>query len=230
MQSDFGIRTAKIKKADMEQIDELSGQQLGFMAGEAFPGNKFTVEEAQKKLKGNVKDYPFKNNWYEFVIKRLIRHAADNGFDAISIPKGELAANRYGSSIDKIKTVSIQKNRFKEFPDTDEYVVKYFTETKKDVQNKYFVKSALPLLEKEIGPKAFKQLMDAEKANKFTVGKGEFKIPIDKPIVVGSGSGKYRLYSETIPSFMKKYGKKWNAKVYDDEIATRVDDLNIDSE
>jgi hypothetical protein len=230
MQSDFGIRTAKIKKADMEQIDELSGQQLGFMAGEAFPGNKFTVEEAQKKLKGNVKayDFPFKNNWYELTIKRLARYAADNGFDAIAIPKGELAANRYGSSIDKIKTVSIQKNRFKEFPDTDEYVVRYFDEAKKDVQEKYFVKSALPLLEKEIGPKAFKQLMDAEKANKFTVGKGEFEIPIDKPIVIGSGSGKYRLYSETIPSFMKKYGKKWNAKVYDDNF--RVDDLNIDSE
>ena len=35
-----------------------------------------------------IKDFPFKNNWYELVLKRLIRYAADNGFDAISIPKG----------------------------------------------------------------------------------------------------------------------------------------------
>ena len=30
-----------------------------------------------------LKDFPFKNNWYELTIKRLIRYAADNGFDAI---------------------------------------------------------------------------------------------------------------------------------------------------
>ena len=26
------------------------------------------------------------------------------------------------------------------------------------------------------------------------------------------------MYNKTIPSFLKKYGKKWNAKVYDDKI------------
>ena len=191
-------------------------------------GIRVNKSNKQKSSLDQVKDFPFKNTWYEMILKRLVRYGADNGFDAIAIPKGELAANRYGSNIDKVKTVSMQKNRFKEFPDTDEYVVRYFDEDKKDVQEKYFVKSALPLLEKEIGPKAFKKLMDAEKAQKFTAGKGEFEVPIDKPIVIGSGSGKYRLYNETIPSFMKKYGKNWNAKVYDDKF--RVDDLNIDSE
>ena len=41
----------------------------------------------------------------------------------------------------------------------------------------------------------------------------------DKIEVVGSGTGKFDLYDKTIPSYMKKYAKKWNAKVYDDEIA-----------
>ena len=50
-----------------------------------------------------LKDFPFKNTWYEFTIKRLTRYAADNGFDAIAIPKGELAANRYGQKINKVK-------------------------------------------------------------------------------------------------------------------------------
>ena len=51
------------------------------------------------KQTGKSTDFPFKNTWYELTIKRLIRYAADNGFDAISIPKGELAANRYGQKI-----------------------------------------------------------------------------------------------------------------------------------
>ena len=37
-----------------------------------------------------------------------------------------------------------------------------------------------------------------------------------KPIFAGEGKGKHQLYDLAIPSFMKKYGKKWNAKVYDD--------------
>ena len=42
-----------------------------------------------------IKDFPFKNNWYELTLKRLIRYAADNGFDAISIPKGKVVQDRY---------------------------------------------------------------------------------------------------------------------------------------
>ena len=33
---------------------------------------------------------------------------------------------------------------------------------------------------------------------------------------IGSGKGKVELYDKAIPSFLKKYGKKWNAKVYDE--------------
>ena len=42
-----------------------------------------------------IKDFPFKNNWYELTLKRLIRYAADNGFDAISIPKAQVIQDRY---------------------------------------------------------------------------------------------------------------------------------------
>ena len=41
---------------------------------------------------------------------------------------------------------------------------------------------------------------------------------LDKAEIVGSGKGKFALYDKTIPSYLKKYGKKWNAKVYDDAI------------
>ena len=34
------------------------------------------------------------------------------------------------------------------------------------------------------------------------------------------GQGKNQLYNKTIPAFLKKYGKKWNAKVYDDVFNT----------
>ena len=41
---------------------------------------------------------------------------------------------------------------------------------------------------------------------------------LDKIQIDGTGKGKFELYDKTIPSYMKKYAKKWNAKVYDDEV------------
>jgi|DEB0MinimDraft_6_1074348.scaffolds.fasta_scaffold09237_2 hypothetical protein len=226
MQSDFGIRTAKIKKADMEQIDELSGQQLGFMAGEAFPGNKFTVEEAQRKLKANVEgyDFPFKNNWYELTIKRLARYAADNGFDGIAIPKGDKAANRYGESITKAQKIGLQ---IVDGPKKGSYFfdLNYMNEAGNIVERgPSFNQSNYQEMEKIIGKKEFQNIQsqieelinDQEEIGEFMLK--DFNIPYKKDIILGSGAGKYRLYNETIPSYMKKYAKKWNAKVYDDNL------------
>jgi hypothetical protein len=105
-----------------------------------------SVEEMQSDIVQDMKqygtvDFPFKNNWYELVTKRLIRYAADNGFDAVAIPKGSTIASRYKQKI-----------------------------VKKD-------------------------------------GK-----------ISGSGKGKAELYDLAIPSYLKKYAKKWNAKVYNDNI------------
>ena len=36
------------------------------------------------------------------------------------------------------------------------------------------------------------------------------------------------MYNKTIPSFIKKYGKKWNAKVYDDVIETDPTMMDIE--
>ena len=172
--------------------------------------------------KPKIADFPFKNNWYELTTKRLIRYAADNNFDAVAIPKGSVPAKRYGEFIDKVKTVSVQKNAT---GTADEYVVRYFDEDNKDVFENYYTKNTLPALEKEIGPKAFKKLMDAEKTKELSIGTGDIELPVDKPIIMGTGKGKAELYDKAIPSFLKKYGKKWNAKVYDEEISMDMDDL-----
>ena len=49
----------------------------------------------------------------------------------------------------------------------------------------------------------------------------DFDFPAETTL--GSGAGKFRLYDQTIPGYMKKYAKKWNAKVYDDAIETAKD-------
>jgi hypothetical protein len=69
---------------------------------------------AKKSIVGGkqVTDFPFKQNWYELTVKRLIRYGADNGFDAIAIPKGSIAAKRYGQDILKATKATIQVNKY----------------------------------------------------------------------------------------------------------------------
>ena len=45
-----------------------------------------------------VPDAPFKNDWHELAIKRMLRHAAENGFDRLAWTTGDQQAARYDLS------------------------------------------------------------------------------------------------------------------------------------
>ena len=183
-----------------------------------------------------LKDFPFKNNWYEFTIKRLTRYAADNGFDAIAIPKGSLAANRYGQKINKITSVEAVPSVGKTV-DEDAYIIRIMDENNeafKEIKVSAGGPGELSLdqvfeqmssLRKDIGDKNYSILqqtyLEAVDAKQLVNNKIETS-------VTGTGKGKFELYDKTIPGYMKKYAKKWNAKVYDDSFS--IDDVNIDSE
>src|SRR5207245_1556204 len=57
-----------------------------------------------------VPDAPFKKTWHEFVLKRLIREAAEKGYDKIAWTPGEAQAERYDLSkkIDAIKLTDMK--------------------------------------------------------------------------------------------------------------------------
>ena len=183
-----------------------------------------------------LKDFPFKNNWYEFTIKRLTRYAADNGFDAIAIPKGSLAANRYGQKINKITSVEAVPSVGKTVVE-DAYIIRIMDENNeafKEIKVSAGGPGELSLdqvfeqmssLRKDIGDKNYSILqqtyLEAVDAKQLVNNKIETS-------VTGTGKGKFELYDKTIPGYMKKYAKKWNAKVYDDSFS--IDDVNIDSE
>ena len=200
-----------------------------------------TVEEMQsdfaiaalKAAKTNkagkkITDFPFRNTWYELTTKRLIRYAADNNFDAVAIPKGSVPAARYGEEIGKLQNVLISKepfnpsewkgwnNKGKSMNDYNEQFVLEFRD-ENGVVRKTETYLDLEDVHKIIGQKNIK---DLDKLKLNAQGGAAF-FPLDKPIIIGDGKGKVELYDKAIPSFLKKYGKKWNAKVYDDQIEAK---------
>tara|TARA_R100000231_G_C5278810_1_gene150965 strand:- start:120 stop:800 length:681 start_codon:yes stop_codon:yes gene_type:complete len=43
----------------------------------------------------SIPDAPFKKNWYELTMKRLIKYAIDNGYDGIAFTSGDMQVARY---------------------------------------------------------------------------------------------------------------------------------------
>ena len=197
------------------------------------------VQDMKKNFGERVTDFPFKNNWYELVTKRLIRYAADNDFDAVAIPKANTIMNRYkqdAMAIDNLNIKVIKHPRGSTFLDPKDGATSYYPKDAKEPNLYRFVvnyregdkvQRSLVLNSDEIfesldGYKVSDKIKN--QVNDAIAGKGKFiddQLIIDAPItkmIVGSGKGKVQLYNQVIPSFMKKYGKKWNAKVYDDSL------------
>jgi hypothetical protein len=59
------------------------------------------LQEQKDKIRDvinyGVPDAPFKKNWHELAMKRLLNYAADNGYDSIAISPGAEQFRRYGS-------------------------------------------------------------------------------------------------------------------------------------
>ena len=190
-------------------------------------------------LDGNkISDFPFKNNWYEMVSKRLIRYAADNDFDAVAIPKGIVSAKRYRQNIDPADQLV-----FKDIIRNDARLIEVkFKDTEKvRVMEQYYPIGAngeFRTVEirknfiRDVGKENAENYLNIYKKNYDNDGirKTNFiddeVVNLKNKIIVGDGKGKYELYDKAIPSFLKKYSKKWNAKVYDDTITSDTSEFS----
>lgn len=56
------------------------------------------ISRIQRVMEEGVPDAPFKKNWHELMMKRLVNYAAENGYDKIAITPGEEQASRYDLS------------------------------------------------------------------------------------------------------------------------------------
>ena len=71
---------------DTEKLQDLMNQYNNKLA------------ERQELIANNqnaVADAPFKKNWYELTMKRIIKYAVDNGYDGIAFTSGDMQVARY---------------------------------------------------------------------------------------------------------------------------------------
>lgn len=175
-----------------------------------IPRSKYSTPEAARDYIVQVKDKtpgvpnaPFAKTWHELALRRMLRYAAENGFDRLTWTTGEQQAARYDIS-KKMESVSYRKD------------------------GEQFIVSGVDLHggEHALGTFTEKQLPDAvgkELSQKITAGEGvadgQFTKLAGLDLKVG-GAGMKGFYDKMLPQFLDKLGRKFGAKVEDVKVDT----------
>ena len=161
-------------------------------------------------LQKGVPDAPFKKNWHEFVFKRLLREAAEKGYDKIAWTKGEQQNERYDLS-KQVKEIKHQKIG------DDKYTIDVVTKngTSMTLPKEEFTASEL---EDVVGKDVAKKIVDNE--GKSYRGR-DYKTLEGLDLKIG-GEGMKGFYDKILVDFANKFVKKFGAKVGESEIQTQV--------
>jgi hypothetical protein len=160
----------------------------------------------QGKLTGAVPDAPFKKNWHELAMKRLLNYAADNGYDSIAITPGVEQANRYklSSHIDNMMVSKTNQGTRQiswrpkgervdsalQFDEHGNVVQSMLADLKgKNISNIF-------------GKDMSEKIMQAKPYERFE------GVDLD----VG-GEGMKGFYDQMLPSYLNQFGKKYGAEV-----------------
>lgn len=174
------------------------------------------VEISLQQSTSGVPDAPFKTDWHEMAMKRMLRWAAEHGYDKLSWVTGEQTADRYNLA----KQVSDDGIRWSVNHDGTVQVHALARETGGGLINRALPKAEL---ERYLGKDVAKQIIES----------------VDRGVQIGQltgdslkvgGEWARNLYDRAIPNFLSKYGKKWGAKVGHTDVArgNKIEVLNAD--
>ena len=145
-----------------------------------------------------IPDAPFDKNWQELCMKRMLRYAAENGYDRVAWTTGEQQAERYDLS-NKINFISYDRgNRTLLAGTLVDGSIDY---------NQYNIE------ETHVAPEDLHKFIGKELAPKV----------LEKGILQGEdlrvgGEGMKAFYDNILVKFTEKYTKKWGAKTEDVEL------------
>ena len=180
-----------------------------------IPKSRFATQDealkyvlTEKKTSGDVPDAPFKDTWYQLALKRVLKHAADNGYERVGLTTGKQQAERFDLS-KQISKVMWDKDTGR-LTAYDKNATERRQSGRTVIDESGVTESKLAdYIGKEAAQKLIKESPD-EDGVRFLSG-------LDLQV---GGEGMKKYYDEIYPKFLDKYGKKWNARVGETQITT----------
>lgn len=210
----FGLN----KEGVREKIDELSMNRDG-----ALVRLHSLEREYKDKIEANkskIPAAPFEKNWSELAMKRVLRYAAENGYDKVAWTTGEQQADRYslGQVIDEVMSSEWKENQ-NGWGDGSADVVKTVYANGADIELQYVVDKNGTIIADINGQhegRSLGEVFGKEIATKLMADEGT---TISNAELRIGGEGMKGFYDKMLPSFVSKYVKKWGAKVQDIELS-----------
>lgn len=151
-----------------------------------------------------VPDAPLKKNWHEFVLKRVIRMAAEQGYDRVAWTTGKQQADRYSLS-KQVGSITIGKNS------SGNYDVQAYKDTAANNRGRNPLIEKIGISKQELADTLGKEFADkAEKEVEHNKPKTFEGLELD----VG-GEGMKGFYDKILVDYANKLGKKFGSKVSD---------------
>ena len=158
-----------------------------------------------------IPDAPFDKNWQELAMKRMLRLAAEEGYDKIAWTTGEQQSERYNiggylSSIKRRESNDINEMEFALNLNGDNS--QYITTDKNgnvvySLVSEFRDRNLTDIIGKELAEKALALEENEE---------------LDTDDITISNGGMATFYDKMLVNFMNKYGKQWGVKVEDVDI------------
>ena len=158
--------------------------------------NRYKIDVFDYRESESVPNAPFKKSWPLLAMKRMIRYAAENGFDQVAWTPGQVQADRYDLSkqVDTVNAARVESGI-------------YSIDIEKDGNLVGQKKLSESELEGFIGKDLAKKIIDSK-----DVQEGYVTTFSGQDLKIG-GEGMKGFYDRILPKEVGKFIKKWGSKV-----------------
>lgn len=189
----------KIDEAEVKRIMDL----------EPSLSRSDAVQYLESNQAGTVPDAPMKDTWYQLALKRVLKYAADNGYERVGLTTGSRQAERYDLS-KQISSIMLYTE-----PGSNSGILRALDLNGNRVISERITSDKLA---DYIGKEPAKKLLEQTPVENSQTGlPSELRTLNDVDLKVG-GEGMKKYYDDIYPNYLQKYGKKWGAKVGDTSI------------
>jgi hypothetical protein len=159
------------------------------------------MDELRSAAYRGVPDAPFKKNWHELAMKRVLDYAAGNGYDTVAITPGSEQAKRYDLS-KQVQQIMASK---------EDGGVRIFARDNQGKNHDMGVHD----------PETLKTVIGKDLAEKVGAQTKPTDIYEGVDLQVG-GEGMKGFYDKILPGYLNNYGKQYGAQVGEIDIVTAL--------
>lgn len=193
---------AALPDAEMQRFRELMAREAELRQELLAVEDEWT---AAMGADGSVPDAPFKgtDEWAMLAFKRMVRHAAENGFDRIAWTPGEVQAQRYDLS-QQVDSLLYAKN------DDGTYAVSAITRSRGNMLGESIPEDRL---EDYVGKEIAKKIVAGEGQRTQVQGKRPYMQELSGVDLKVGGEGMRAFYDNILPKAVNKWAKRLGGRV-----------------